>query len=156
MTWPKRGYYVEREWLSGTQVATISSAQTSQSAVQAGWGQLRMQQARRTADQAEAEAQSLRLQAANAQRSADHAEANAQSLTSAASQAESDAGRARQGLVAMQTTGNMVAVLSNTVQQVLTKQQAQQAPQTTPTPAPAPAVTNSQGQVTGTIVNVTA
>lgn len=115
-----------------------------------------MQQARRTADQAEAEAQSLRLQAANAQRSADHAEANAQSLTSAASQAESDAGRARQGLVAMQTTGNMVAVLSNTVQQVLTKQQAQQAPQTTPTPAPAPAVTNSQGQVTGTIVNVTA
>lgn len=134
-------------------MTTVGSAQSTQSVVQSGWQQLRLQQARRAADQAETEAQSLRLQAADAQQSADQAESNAQALTSAAGQAESNAGRARQGLAAIQTTGNMVAALSNTVAQVQTKQQTQQSP---PPATPAPAVTNSQGQVTGTIVNVTA
>jgi hypothetical protein len=134
-------------------MATVSSLSSGQSAVQSGWQQLQLQQARRAADQADAEAQALRLQAANAERAASQADANAQTLASASNQAESNAGRARQGLALLETTGNMKAALSNTVQEVLTKQQAEQPTPATVTPQ---SVTNSQGQVTGTVVNVTA
>jgi hypothetical protein len=134
-------------------VATVTSASVGQSAVQAGWQQFRLQQAQRTADQAEQEAQSLRAQAANAERSANRAQENARSLAADADRAEGDAGRARLGLATLETSGRMKTALASTVQQVVTKEQVQQ---TTQASTPTQPVTNAQGQVTGTLVNVAA
>ncbi|MDD5177242.1 MAG: hypothetical protein PHQ05_12560 [Sterolibacterium sp.] len=128
-------------------VSSISSAN------QYGWQQFKLQQAKRNADQAEQAALSLKTQANDAQRVADRAEENARSLWVQSDQAQTKAGQARQGLAAIGTAQQSVAQLSKTVDQVLVREQA--ATSTTPSTSTLP-VTNSQGQVTGKIVNTTA
>lgn len=126
------------------------------SANQYGLQQLRQLQARRNAEQAEQVAQSLRAQANQAQAVADRAQETARSLTVQSDQAQVKAGQARQGLAVAGSIQQAVTQLGKTVDQVLARDQAVN-PTTAAPPSTSPApVVNTQGQVTGTLVNTTA
>lgn len=129
-------------------MATVSSTSGSQ-ANQYGWQQVKLQQAKRNADQAEQNAQFLQVQAGEARRVADRAVENARSLSVRSDQAQTDAGRARQGLAAIQSVNQMQMQLGRVADQAIQKQQA--ASSTAPTES-APVV-NTLGQLTGTVVN---
>ena len=140
----------------------MASVSSTSSATQFGLQQLRQLEARRNADQAEQKAQSLKAQASDARRSADQAQETARSLGVQANQAETQAGQARQGLAAFSTEQQQVTRLANTVDQVLTRGQEAAASSPGPSVVTSPAVgsaapvVNTQGQVTGQIVNTTA
>ena len=135
----------------------MASVSPTSSANQVGLQQLRLQQARRNAEQAEQTAQSLKSQANQAQLTADRAQESARSLTVQSDQAQAKVGQVRQGLAAMGSAQQSMVQLSKTVDQVLTREPAQPSPATSATPSSnAPPVVNAQGQVTGTIINTTA
>jgi len=143
-------------------MAVGSTTSGTQAATQIGWQQLKLQQARRTAEQAEQTAQALKSQANQAQRSADQAQETARSITVQSDQASSYASRARQGVAATQSVEQMQMQISNVVDQVTAKQQAPASPSavttlkaSTATSAITPVV-NTQGQITGTLINTTA
>lgn len=127
----------------------VSSSLSSQSASDLVAQQLRVQQVKRSADQAEATARELRQQASNAQQNADRARENARSLTVEADQAQGEAGSARQQLASLSSVTQVQEGLSSLRQKISTVIEAIDAP----TPAP---VINAEGQTTGTVVNVTA
>lgn len=127
---------------------------STSSANEYGLQQLRVQQARRSAEQAEQAAQLLEAQAAGAQQAAEQAQENARSLSVESSQAQARAGQARQGLIAMGSAQQAITQLTNAVNQAAV-------PVTTSVPTTQsvgspPPVVNTQGQVTGKIVNTTA
>ncbi|OHC63463.1 MAG: hypothetical protein A2045_04795 [Rhodocyclales bacterium GWA2_65_20] len=140
----------------------MASVSSTSSATQFGLQQLRQLEARRNADQAEQKAQSLKAQASDARHTADQAQENARSLGVQADQAQAQAGKARQGLAAFSTEQQQVTRLANTVDQVLTREQEASASSptqsigTSPAASSAAPVVNTQGQVTGQIVNTTA
>jgi uncharacterized phage infection (PIP) family protein YhgE len=141
-------------------VSVSSTSSADQMGSQQGLQQLRLQQAKRNADQAEQTAQSLKTQAAEAQRVADREQDNARSLYIQSDEAQTRAGRIRQGLAALGSAQQAITQLSKSVDQVLVREPAPVAPAQSAGPPPvstgiAP-VTNSQGQVTGKIVNITA
>lgn len=141
-------------------MAAISSTVVgAQAATQAGWQQLKLQQAKQNAERAEANAQALAARAADAQRVADAEQENARSLSVQSSQAQSAAGQARQGLAMARSVGEMQTQLSNTVSQAVERQAVvptvESTPKSTPKEAAAP-VLNLAGQVTGTVINITA
>lgn len=131
----------------------MAAVSSTSSTIQAAWKQLKLQQAEQAAARAEQVAQSLRTQARDAQTDADRAQDRARNLTVQSDQADVNAGRARQGIAALQTSGQMQRQLSNTATQALQTQERQSQPQPQQQPQPVP---NAQGQVTGTLVNVTA
>lgn len=139
-------------------MTAISSTSGSQFVAHSALQQLRIQQARQNAGQAEQVARSLRQQAAEAQRNADRAEENARSLAVQSDQAETIAGNARQGLSALKSAEDMKVQLSQTVGRISEKIDSD-VPVTVVSgnyvPAPAP-VFNTSGQMTGTLVNTTA
>lgn len=139
-------------------MATVFSTSIgAQSATQAGWQQLRLQQARQNAQRAEQAAQALAAKAADAQRVADRADENARSLYAQSGQARSVAGQARQGLAVIKSVGEMQSSLANTVDQVSVRQQAASTDNTVEkAPAtPVAPVVNTSGQMTGVMVNIT-
>lgn len=127
------------------------------SAIQSSVQQLVLQQAKRTADQAEQTAQSLKAQANDAQRVADSAQQDARSLSIQSDQAQAKAGLIRQGIAGLSAETQGINLPSKFVVQESSS---------LPTPvkntgaaivsAPTPPVVNSQGQVTGTIITTTA
>ena len=135
--------------------ATSSSSSASLSVVQ----QLRLQEARRTADEAQFKAQALQSQANDAQRTADREQERARSLRVDASQAQAQAGQASQGLQAIQSLSQFSTNLGKVYTEVAKAQQGAQ-PNTGATPAQSapttPSVLNAQGQTIGKVVNVTA
>ncbi|MCK9389140.1 MAG: hypothetical protein M0Q22_12225 [Sulfuritalea sp.] len=135
-------------------MASISSLSGAQSAAQSGLAQLRLQQAKREAEQADQVARSLQAQAQSAQLKASQADQEARAITTQADVAESSAGQARQGLALVKTSGQMQTQLSGVVTQVVEKQKSAAPP--APVQTPAAPVTNVQGQVTGTVINTTA
>lgn len=135
-------------------MAITASVSGTQSIVQSGLQQLKLQQARRNAEQAEQTAQALQTQADEAQRRARREQENARSLSVQADQAQSNAGRARQGLALIQTASQSITQVGNVVDQVIKKQQSAQTG-TQPVQQSKPVV-NTQGQVTGTVINTTA
>lgn len=135
-------------------MAITASVSGTQSVVQSGLQQLKLQQARRSAEQAEQMAQALQTQANDAQRRAAHEQENARSLSVQADQAQSNAGRARQGLAATQTASESLTQIGNVVDQVIKKQQSVQSG--TQSVQESKPVVNTQGQVTGTVINTTA
>jgi len=145
----------------------MSPVSSTSSASQYGWQQLKLQQAKRNADQAEQTAQTLKAQASDAQRVADRAQENARSLSVQSDQAQANAGQARQGLAALGNEQQAITQLSNTVDQVLARQQISTSTTKNATTSATgastvspksltPPVVNSQGQVTGKIINTTA
>ena len=145
-------------------MSSVSSLSGMQAASQQSLQQLKVQQALRTADQAEQNARSLRAQAGDAQRSADIAQENARSLTVQSDQASSNAGRARQGLAVLKSvseTGTRLSVAYEKVAQLVQETKVPQNAVSTPQAAvtvtnPSSPVVNTQGQTTGKIVNTTA
>lgn len=129
-----------------------ASSSISQSIVQ----QLRLQEARRSADEAQYRAQSLQAQASEAQQSADRQQERARSLRVDASQAQAQAGQASQGLSAIQSLSQLNTTLGATYTKVAQAQASTQAPINTQPPPAKPAVVNAQGQTIGKVVNTTA
>lgn len=135
-------------------MATVSSLSGAQSGAQSGLQQLRLQQARRTADQAEQIARSLQAQARDAEQVAGEAEANARSLSGQAAQAQANAGQARQGLAVIETINQLGSQLSGALGLATEKSRI---PETAiPAAKQAAPVVNAQGELTGTVVNTTA
>lgn len=112
---------------------------SAQSATQNGVQQAKLQEAKRNAERAENVAQSLQASARDAESAANRADQEARTLSAQANQATSDARGARQN----------VAALTNEQQ----RSKSQQVTQVKFSPAP---VLNTQGQLTGTVVNTTA
>jgi len=125
----------------------ISGAQGSASAVMS---QLQMQQAQRNAEQAESKARSLQAQARVAQTEADRAQQNARQLQGSSSQASTDAASARRNVSSLEAFGSLNTGLSELRTQIAAVL-APEAPVAT-----AETFVNSEGQTTGTLVNVTA
>jgi len=138
-------------------MATVSSTAGIN---QNSWQQLALQQATRSADQAERAAQSLKAQANDAQRTAERERENARSLSVRSDQAQARAGQIRQTVAELRSSQQGAGQVSKTLDQAVQRQaapvtvapSASAAPATTGT---APAV-NSQGQVTGTIISTMA
>jgi hypothetical protein len=138
-------------------VASVSSSSTIESAVRSGFQQLRVQEARRNAVQAEQAARALEAQARSAQRVADRADENARSLTVQSDAARVDAGRARQGVAYLDSASRSVQQLGDFVSQVAERQRVvDDASPPVAAAVPASPVVNTQGQVTGTLVSTTA
>ena len=143
-----------------TTVSSASSAQTVQPA-SAGFSQLRLQQARRNAEQADFAARALQAQASSAQRTAAQAQENARSLSVQSDEAQTVAGRARQGLHALDSANAAFTRIGKAIEQVPPVAEKPTAPPVQAAPAPTPAPTaspvlNNEGQVTGTLVNTSA
>lgn len=131
-------------------VSVSSTSGISQSALQ----QLSLQQAKRNADQAEERARTLKAQADEAQQAANQSQERARTLEIESSQAQENASRARSGLASLKASP--VEQTMTTLSKVASKT-ASQAPTPTPTAATQPVTSvNSQGQVTGKLVNVVA
>jgi hypothetical protein len=148
-------------------VASISSTSGSQAAFEYGYQQIKLQQAQRTANQAEQNARALAAQANEAKRTADRAQEGARTLEVQSDKADTAAGQARQGLAALKTQSTYQSSLETTLNSVIATQSASAAAavatttsttaSTTPPPASVSApVVNTQGEITGTIVNTTA
>lgn len=118
-----------------------------QAATSAAYAQLQQQQVRQAADQAEAKARGLRKQAQQAESEAVRAQQNAESLRSQSQQANGAANLARQAVSSTESLGR----LQTQIRKVLATDDWSALPA-----APAAPVVNTQGQVTGTTVNVTA
>lgn len=133
----------------------VSASSGLQSPGSGIWGQIQQQQAQRNADQAEQQARALQARARQAQVVADQAQENASSLKVQSSQAQGTAENARRGLVAMKSRDDMLVQLNQQVGQVADVVAKQSPAIQVETAAPQP-VTNTSGQTTGTLVNVTA
>ncbi len=131
--------------------ATSNSQAISTSIVQ----QLRLQEAKRSAAEAQYRAQTLQAQANDAQQSADREQERARSLRVDASQAQTAAGQANQGLSALQSLSQLSTTLGATYTKVAQAQQGTSAPAAAQPQAKQPVV-NTQGQTIGTVVSTTA
>jgi hypothetical protein len=130
----------------------ISGTQGSGSAM---WGQLQMQQAQRTADQAEQRARALQDSAQAAQREADQAQGNARNLKIDSNQARGEADTARRN-VAVQRSASEVSSQFGELREQIATVLSSPTLQPTASPSSTTSFTNAQGQATGTLINVTA
>jgi hypothetical protein len=127
-----------------------------------GVSMARVQQAKRNAEQAEARASALQAQARDARRAADRANDSARSAEADASTAKVGAMKAQQGYAMLVNVGQLGARIAMVADRVEEKRQPDVAATATPKAQTAPAATatksvvNSQGQVTGRLVNTTA
>lgn len=140
-------------------MAPVSSISSASAAPQSGLRQLRLQQAKRDAEQAEQIARSLQAEAKAAQQRASEAVDHAQATAAEANRAEVNAGQARRGLAAATSSVQMQARLTTVVTKVAEKlKDAEPAAEKNSVSAQrsAPPVINAAGQLTGTVVNVTA
>jgi hypothetical protein len=124
------------------------------------WQQLRLQQARQSAERAEQTARTLQVQAQNAEREADLAEVNARSISVQSEQARIVAGRARQGLAIIKSVEEMHGQLSSTVVQATERlglaNVAEEPEIRSMENVVAAPVMNTSGQLTGTVISTTA
>ncbi|HTZ00564.1 MAG TPA: hypothetical protein VMB75_12040 [Rhodocyclaceae bacterium] len=130
-------------------MAVTSASSAGLSAAQYAWQQVQLQQAQRNADQAQANARTLRQQADAAQRTADREQDSARSLAVEADQAQQAAGQADRGLQFLRATGVLASQLNTQAATVVQAVTGGSKVQASP-------VVNSQGQVTGKVVNTSA
>ncbi len=135
-------------------MSAISSISASQSVNSTSSLQAALQQAKRTANQAETEAQTLEAQAANAQQAASSAQGYASALNIQAGQAQLNVGYTQQDLDAVETAGQLNTEISSVISNVIDVQRS--IPASISVPIPKPPVVNTQGQVTGKIINTSA
>lgn len=126
-------------------MAVSFSTSVSQASPQMAQQQARVQQAQRSADQAAREASSLQAQAQSAKSAASRAQQEARALEGQSSQADLRADRARQNLTSIKSESLFQQQLSASLGSNSATQQSKPSP-----------VLNSQGQVTGQIINATA
>lgn len=121
----------------------------NQGIVSGAFAQLQRQQAERAADQAEQRARALQAETQRARSEAEQAQERARSLEVETDQATSEAQRARSGLAAARSLQQVDAQFGQLREQI--------AQVVAPEPAAAPParpVVNAQGEVTGTVINV--
>ncbi len=131
-------------------MASIASLSGEKSLAQSGLQQIRLQQAERNEQQAEQTARDLRAEARDAQQKAGEAQDEARSITSRADQAQASAGQARQGLAAVKTAARLADAIAPP------EEAPKLAELAVASRSLAPPVINTQGQLTGTVVNTTA
>jgi hypothetical protein len=135
-------------------MATISSLSSVQTSVSSAASQLRLQQATRDAEQAEQNARSLAADARQAWRVANDAQQSARSISAKADQAQTNATQARMGVTAIKTgTQVQVQLVGATGSTAEVAKATEAGP---PAPSTASPVVNTQGQLTGRVVNTTA
>jgi hypothetical protein len=130
-------------------IAASSGTTVSQSI----WQQLQTQLVQQRAAAAEDNARALQKQADDAQAAANLAQENARQLEVLASQAQTTASQAELSQAEVQSGNQTQAQLGN-VSSIITQGLQSQTP--IQAPAQAPAVHNTQGQVIGSVINVTA
>jgi len=113
--------------------------------------QLVVQQARRAAEQAETSARALRAQASTASRAADQAQERARELQVRSNQADGNVGSAQRNVAALEASGRLQTGLQSIRDSIAETIATLDAPKAAPVPVP-----NSEGQLTGTLVNITA
>lgn len=131
----------------------VSSASSAQSASGGLWAQIQLQQAQRSADQAEQQAAALKAKADAAQNVADRAQENARSLKVQSGQAQENAAQAKLNVASQNAVGDIQTQLSDLSEQIT--QVLESDTLSTYTAAATPVVTSTAPQ-TGTLVNVTA
>jgi hypothetical protein len=141
-------------------MSAISSISASQSASPGSSLQAALQQAKRIANQAEATAQALEEQASSAQAAASSAQGYASALNVQAGQAQLNVDWTQQDLNAVETAGQISTQISSVVKNVIDVEQ-NTLPAVVAVPVAKPAilnapVVNTQGQVTGKIINTSA
>lgn len=150
--------------MASTASSSLSSVTT------AAYSQLRVQQAQRNADRADQEARALRASAHSAEAAADRAQEGARNIRVQSDQATDFAGRARSGVEAMRSTVENLSALGLRAERVAASQSARdEAPPVAPPAASVPPVVvsaqpvvvaspviNSDGQTTGTLIDVSA
>lgn len=133
---------------------------TPSATASAVYSQLQRQQAERNADLAEQRARSLQAETRQARSEADRAQERARSLEVDTRQAQADAGRARSNVAASESLRRVDDALGAVREQIATAfpPEAPASPTSaTPAstqPADSSPVINSQGQITGTVINV--
>ena len=128
-------------------MATISSLSSVQASVSSITSQIRLQQATRDAEQAEQNARALAADARQAWQIASDAQQSARSISAQADKAETSAAQARLGVAAIKNGEQVQVQLTGAVG--TTEKPLKAAESATP-------VVNTQGQLTGTVVNTTA
>lgn len=131
-------------------ISSLSSASIGDSVT----AQLRLQQAQRNAEQAEANARAMQAQAREARQVASEAAQTARSVSSQADQAQANASEARLDLAIIKSGSQVQTQMTDAVTVVAKNLTAPPAVATTQTPAQP--VVNTQGQVTGVVINTTA
>ena len=133
-----------------TAIAATSSATPS---TQASLGRVRLEQARREADQAEATAKNLRAQADDAERQAQGSQSNVQRLAARNRRDESTYAAPRPS-----QTAEVPLKVQSLIEQMYTASSEKRTESGNPlkTVANSAPVVNNQGQATGRIVNVSA
>ena len=134
-------------------MSVVSSTAGFGEVTQAAFQQLRLRQARQSAERAEQEARTLARQADQAQRVADRAQEEARGLSVQSGQAQREAGQARHGLAMLATAGAAVERLGKVAEQAVARQEAAG---TRVASGSVPVVFNLSGQRTGGTVNTTA
>jgi hypothetical protein len=140
--------YIEIQSLGEASMDAVSSSGSLQATTLVALQDLKVQQAKRQAQQAESVARSLSAAANAAQGEAERAIENARALYLRSNQAASAAGQARQAVGQLQATADIGMHVAATVSQAserVTGAQMVSGP-----------VVNTSGQVTGTVVNTTA
>jgi hypothetical protein len=139
-------------------MSAISLTSNTQPTSLNGSVQAALQQAKRVANQAESTAQTLEAQAQSAQAEATSAQDYASALNIQAGQAQLNVGWTQQDLTAVETANQLNTQISSVLTNLVNAQPAK--PPVVVTPIPAPSVihpvVNTQGQVTGKIINTSA
>jgi multidrug resistance efflux pump len=132
-------------------MVAIAATNSTTPSLQLALSQARLEQARKDADQAEANAKTLRTQADQAEQESQNRQNDVQSLTNQASQAQSvysSSIKSTQSAVPVETQEFLVRLYSATSQKFADSGNAlKSAPN-------APSVLNAQGQPTGRILNI--
>ena len=136
------------------EMATISSISASQPTSANSALQTALQQAKRTADQAQSTAQTLEAQATAAQNAASNAQNYADSLSIQAGQARLNVGWTQQDLAEVETAGQLSSQISSVITNVVDAEQSKVS--NLAASVPKSPVVNTQGQITGKIINTSA
>ena len=131
----------------------MASVTSMSSGTQSNLDQLRVRQAVRSANQAEANAEALKVQAADAQNRANQAQAYADSVATQSAQAQTVAGVTRLQVTSLSSEQQVVSQVGNTAGPSIAVQRPVATTASISGPvAPGP-VMNSLGQLTGKINN---
>lgn len=122
-------------------------------AISAAFAQMQQRQAERSAELAEQRARSLQTETRQAKAEAERAQEQARTLEVETDQAVSEAGRARSGVLATETLQELDTRLDALRTSINTAFPPAGEP---PGASPARPVLNAQGEVTGTVINVSA
>jgi type IV secretory pathway VirJ component len=133
-------------------MVAITATNSATPSIQTGLGRARLEQARREADQAEANARDLRTQADNAEQQAQSSQENVRKVAAGNQRAESTYS------APSSSTSEVPVPIQNLIEKMYAATSEQRARSGNPlkTNANAAPVVNTQGQATGRIVNISA